>query len=57
MAQDKNLNRGYRARRLNHRDPAGALDKSVTSQALATSRMKLPVLPSTVATRSTANVV
>jgi hypothetical protein len=34
---------------------AGDVDKSVISHALATSRMKLPVLPITVATQSTAN--
>src|SRR5688572_11921960 len=33
---------------------AGAPDRSVMSQELATSRMKLPVLPSTVAAHSTA---
>ena len=33
----------------------GLADRSVTSQELATSRMKLPTLPSTVAAHSTAN--
>ena len=33
---------------------AGEAERSVTSQALATSRMKVPVLPSTVAAQSTA---
>jgi hypothetical protein len=33
---------------------AGEADRSVTSQELATSRIKLPVLPSTVAAHSTA---
>jgi len=33
----------------------GLVDSSVTIQALATSRMKLPILPSTVAAQSTAN--
>ena len=33
----------------------GLADRSVTSQELATSRMKLPTLPSTVAAQSTAN--
>ncbi|MNR05375.1 hypothetical protein D3C85_1214050 [compost metagenome] len=36
---------------------AGLLDRSVTSQALATSRMKLPILPRMVAPHSTANSV
>jgi hypothetical protein len=36
---------------------AGAADRSVTSQELATSRMKVPVLPSTVAVHTTAKTV
>src|SRR4051812_41323610 len=36
---------------------AGELDRSVMSQELATSRMKLPVLPSTVAAQRTAKTV
>ena len=42
------------AGRLDSATAAGEAERSVTSQELATSRMKLPILPSTVAAQSTA---